>query len=170
MGNSAGSNVNKTLEEGTPGQQIRVTVPGSSDNKSSDQMNLLKSMKEFDSEKGNISYYENTYALKKNSVIDRLLIDRTLAEKNEEYAAKTRALSPKAAVASSLDHSGKPEFDGSVVKTAEEYTDSIDESDELEVTVIAGVQGNLSVAGKRNKANTTTRLDETRLDNTMIHD
>ena len=32
-----------------------------------------------------LSYFESTHAMKKNSVIDKLLIDRTLAEKVEEH-------------------------------------------------------------------------------------
>ena len=133
-------------------------------------------MKEFDSDKGNnISYYEKTAALKKNSVIDRLLIDRMIAEKKEEYAKQAR--SPTNAVGSLGDNSGKPRFDGSVTDPHLESLEDYNSEDEMDATVIAGVQGNLSIAGRRAHANTSTlnrsnldkTLDETRLDQTMAH-
>ena len=52
--------------------------------------NMLNTLKEYENDSENISFYDQTLALKKNSVIDRLLIDQTLAEKKEEYDMKNR--------------------------------------------------------------------------------
>lgn len=50
---------------------------------SSKNNNMLNEIESVESDPNNISYYEKTFALKKNSVIDKLLIERTLAEKIE---------------------------------------------------------------------------------------
>ena len=89
------SRIDVSISEGTgPHSKRRQTVTRDRANdqtKSSEQMNnMLNTLKEYENDSENISFYDQTLALKKNSVIDRLLIDQTLAEKKEEYDMKNR--------------------------------------------------------------------------------
>ena len=124
--------------------------------------NMLKTLKEYEDQEGNISYYEQTMALKKNSVIDKLLIDRTIAEKKEEYM-KQQTVANINKKSGSLDHSGQPKFDGSLLgldkndkdETPETGSLNTSERDEFDDTVKVQNQGHLHIAGAYNKANTS---------------
>ena len=62
----------------------------------SERQNMLDSksvMSDEDENTNNISYYQKSHAYNKNSVIDKLLIDRTLAEKVEEHQRQKRIIS-----------------------------------------------------------------------------
>ena len=69
----------------------------------------------------------------------------------------------------SLDNSGQPRFDGSVIrdKNTESGQDGSLNDSELDETVIAPqIQGHLNIAGPRNRENPSNRNRE-RLDNTV---
>ena len=105
--------------------EMKQNVKSSSHDRST---NMLKSMNNFDKldDTNDMSYYDKSEVMHKNSVIDKLLIERTLAEKIEDLGKAQRETAEavnRQPLGSdiiedhrphSTDHSGMPDYNGSI--------------------------------------------------------